>query len=186
MERIKLEEFLKLKKEQLLGKVFCFPTDTVYGLGAFYKDQEAIEKIYNIKNRPYDKPLANLCSSMDQITSLGIKISPKVESLINKYWPGALTIIFKLGSEKISFRMPNCQVALDIIDKYSILTTTSVNESGEKELNSYQEIYEMFAGKIDYFIDEEAQFSKIPSTVIDVSDDEIKVLRQGSIYIDIY
>jgi L-threonylcarbamoyladenylate synthase len=183
MEKLKVDEFLKLDKKDLAGKVICFPTDTVYGIGALFNDQIGIKKIYEMKNRPLDKPLANLCSRIDQILDLGIEISSNVRDLIDQYWPGALTIIFGYKNEKISFRMPNCDVALKIIDKFSIMTTTSVNESGQKELNSYEEINEYFKDKIDYFITDEVTLSKVASTVIDVSDGNIKVLRQGTIKI---
>lgn len=181
MEKIKVDEFIKLDKEDLVGKVICFPTDTVYGIGALFNDEQAIEKIYKMKNRPLNKPLANLCSSVDQIIDLGIDIPIEVRNLINKFWPGALTIIFKDKDKKISFRMPNSDVALKIISRFSIMTTTSVNESGEKELNSFDEINDQFGNDIDYYISDEVELSKIASTVIDVSEDDIKIVRQGSV-----
>lgn len=183
MEKLKVSEFIKLNREDLIGKVICFPTDTVYGIGALYNDQEAISKIYKMKNRPLNKPLANLCSSLKQIKDLGIEIPNNVLDLIHKYWPGALTIIFRSGSEKISFRMPNSQIALQILDKFNILTTTSVNESGEKELNTFEEINSIFGDKIDYYVEGDVKLSTIPSTVIDISDGNIKVLREGGIKI---
>lgn len=179
MEKLKVNEFLKLSKEQLSGKIICFPTDTVYGIGALYNDEEAISKIYIMKNRPLNKPLANLCSSIDQILDLNILIPDNVRDVIDKFWPGALTIIFRDGNNKTSFRMPDSEVALNIIDKFGIMTTTSVNESGEKELNSYEDINDMFSDQIDYFISDEVQLSKVASTVIDVSDGDIKIVRQG-------
>lgn len=181
MERIKLVDFLKIPKEKLTSKVICFPTDTVYGVGALFNDKVAIDKIYEMKNRSRTKPLANLCSGVNQITELGILIPEKARELIRKYWPGALTIIFKHGEEKISFRMPDSDVALQILDKFGIMTTTSVNESGEKELNNYDQINAKFGNYIDYFIAEEVELSKVPSTVIDVSENEINVLREGAI-----
>lgn len=181
MEKIKVEDFIKLNKEELLGKVICFPTDTVYGVGALFGDDVAISKIYKMKNRPFNKPLANLCSSVEQILDLGIEIPVKARDLIDKFWPGALTIIFKHGQTKISFRMPNSEISLKLLDKFSIMTTTSVNESGEKELNSYEEINNQFGNEIDYYISDTVELSKIASTVVDVSDNELKVIRMGSI-----
>jgi len=184
VEKIKLANFLKYSKDDLRGKVVCFPTDTVYGLGAMYGDHSAIQKIYKIKNRPADKPLANLCSHIDQILNLGIEIPESAQELMKKYWPGALTIILKAREEKISFRMPNCDIALKLIDHFSLMATTSVNESGEKELNTMEDIEAAFGSLIDYFITDEAIFSKIPSTVIDMSEGKIIVLRRGAINLE--
>lgn len=185
MEKIKLSDFLLLNKEDLVGKVICFPTDTVYGIGTLYNDKLGISKIYKMKNRPLDRPLANLCSSLDQILDLEIEITSNVRDIIDKYWPGALTIIFKDKDKKTSFRMPDSKIALELIDKFGVLTTTSVNESGEKELNSFIEINEVFGKKIDYFISDDAKLSKVASTVIDVSSNEIKVLREGLIKLSV-
>lgn len=183
MEKITADEFIKLTKTDLKGKIFCFPTDTVYGVGALYDDKTAIAKIYRMKKRSLEKPLANLCSNINQIIKQGIYISLEVQKIIDKYWPGALTIIFPKQDKKLAFRMPNSSVALKIIDRFSILAVTSVNESGEKELNSYEEINDAFGNIIDYYICDEVSLSKIASTVIDVSANEIKVLRKGSIII---
>lgn len=184
MEKVKLSEFLKLEKKDLFGKVFCFPTDTVYGLAALYGDADGIRKIYEVKHRSFNKPLANLCSNIKQITDLGIEIPEFAMELMQKYWPGPLTLILNGPDGKISFRMPDSEIALKIIDRFSLLPTTSVNESGEPELNSVVEIETLFSDKIDYLITDSATFSKLPSTVADISDGKIKILRQGAIYLE--
>lgn len=184
MEKLSLSEFLKLDKQDLKGKIFCFPTDTVYGLAALYEDKEAIKRIYDLKKRSYDKPLANLCSDIKQITALGVEITGLAEELMTKYWPGPLTLILRGPKGKISFRMPESIIALKIIDRFSILPTTSVNESGRAELNSPAEIEAVYGNEIDYLITDPANFSKLPSTVADISDGSIKILRQGAIYLE--
>jgi len=183
MEKLSVDEFIKLEKKDLAGKIVCFPTDTVYGIGALYNDNKAIAKIYEMKNRPLNKPLANLCSNINQILDLGINIPTNVRDIIDRSWPGALTIIFAYEQGKISFRMPDSIVALKIIDKFSIMTTTSVNESGEKELNSYSDIEKQFGNIIDYYISDEHHLTNVASTVIDVSDEVIKIVRQGLVKI---
>jgi tRNA threonylcarbamoyl adenosine modification protein (Sua5/YciO/YrdC/YwlC family) len=184
MEKIKLDDFLKLERHTLEGKVFCFPTDTVYGLSALYGDCVGISKIFQIKHRSPIKPLANLCSNINQIIALGIEISPLARKLMEKYWPGPLTLILKGLEDKISFRMPDSPIALKILDKFSVLPTTSVNESGEAELNFISDIEKKFKYKIDYLITDSSSFSGLPSTVVDLSEDKIKVLRQGAIYLE--
>lgn len=191
MEKLKLEKFLKLPKEDLRGKIICFPTDTVYGIGAMIDDSEAIEKIYAMKKRDKDKPLANLCSNIDQIYEYVENIPDKAYEIMNKFWPGALTIIFKKKKDiyvkntidTIGFRMPNSKIALDIIDHFSIMSTTSVNLTGERELNCVDDIEKEFSNDIDYLIINSALLSNIPSTVVDASNKDLKILRQGKILV---
>lgn len=185
MEKLTVDELIRLKKEDLKGKVICFPTDTVYGIGTLFEDAVGIEKIYKMKNRSKDKPLANLCSSISQITDLGINIPEIGKTLMDKYWPGALTIILSDKDRGISFRMPDSIIALKILNRFSVMPTTSVNESGEPELNSFSEINALFGNDIDYFVTDQAKFSKVPSTVVDISTGKLIVLRQGSIQINI-
>lgn len=184
MEKITLSDFLKLERKALAGKVFCFPTDTVYGLAALYGDQEGIKKIYELKGRSFTKPLANLCSGIEQITELGIQIPKFALELMKKHWPGPLTLILKGPEGKVSFRMPDSEIALKIIDRFSLLPTTSVNESGKPEMNSMAKIEAAFGNRIDYFITDRSNFSGLPSTVADVSEGAVKIIRQGAISIE--
>lgn len=189
MERVTLNKLLQLKKEDLKGKLICFPTDTVYGVGAIATDVEACKKIYQMKQRSDKKPLPLLCSDIEQIKEYVEEIDEAVESLMRKYWPGALTIIFKkkenvgkhLSENTIAFRMPNSRIALSIINKFSPLATTSVNMSGEAEINNIDEIEEKFSDWIDYIVTDEAYLSNIPSTVMDATGIFPVILREGKI-----
>lgn len=189
MERIRVTDFLKLNKQDLKGKVICFPTDTVYGIGALIEDKEAIEKIFLIKGRDFDKPLANLIGNIGDLEMYISKMPDFVEKIINKYWPGPLTIIFnkkeglniKNNFKTISFRMPNSLISLAILKRFGPLATTSVNKSGNKELTNIFDIEAEFNNVIDYLIIDEAILSKVPSTVIDITKDNIKVIRKGVI-----
>lgn len=185
MEKLTLNEFLKVN--DLQGKVIVFPTDTVYGIGCLYGDEEAKEKIYNIKKRDYGKPLPVLVSNMTQAKQISCIEHVKYTNL----WPGALTIIvnskpykdFKVLST-IALRMPDSKIALRIIDHFGPLYTTSCNYSGEKEFSSISEIESNFKDKIDYLIVDKQDFSKIPSTIIDCTKDIVKVIRQGGVIIN--
>ena len=189
MERVTLNKLLQLKKEDLKGKLICFHTDTVYGVGAIATDVEACKKIYQMKQRSDKKPLPLLCSDIEQVKEYVEEIDEAVESLMRKYWPGALTIIFKkkenvgkhLSEDTIAFRMPNSRIALSIINKFSPLATTSVNMSGEAEINNIDEIEEKFSDWIDYIVTDEAYLSNIPSTVMDATGIFPVILREGKI-----
>ena len=184
MEKIKLNNLLKISKEDLLGKIIIFPTDTVYGVGAIYQDQKGIEKIYEMKRRDYGKPLAVLCSDITQVEQIGEL--PNYAYKYTKYWPGALTIICKKkdSTGTIALRIPNSNVARTILNHFGPMSTTSVNYSGERELNDIDEIYNTFKDKADYLIIDKQELSKVPSTIISCIKEEVEVIREGSIKIE--
>lgn len=191
MVKLTVDELLMLSPELLKGKIVCFPTDTVYGIGALIDDVDAIKKIYQMKHRNPDKPLAILCSTVGQLNDYVKEINDYAHHLMNYFWPGALTIIYEKsehlssvitrGLQTIAFRMPDSKVALRIIDHFGLMATTSVNESGNKELNDVEEIAKEFENYIDYLITDEEVQKELPSTVVDSR--TMKVLRQGSVVI---
>ena len=183
-----LDEILKLPREKLYGKTICFATDTVFGIGALFDDFTGKKKIFKLKNRSVNKQLPVLASSIDMVLKHVISPSEEVYSLMEKYWPGALTIIFnnKKGNGTIAFRVPDNIYTRQLIDHFGPLATTSVNISGEKPLNSVEEIDKAFGYKIDYIIKfpEDLPSSNLSSTIIKIEFNEILVLRQGSVYIN--
>lgn len=190
---MRINDLMKLSRKEINGRLICFPTDTVYGVGALIDDVEGINKIYRLKHRDSSKPLAILAPSVESI--LPYIEYPKVEvlDLMNKYWPGALTIIFNKNKENnvgfnteintIAFRIPSSQVALTILNKYGPMATTSVNISGSAPLNTYDEINEHFSDQIDYIIEEEEKLSCVSSTIIDATKTPFEIIRQGDIKI---
>ena len=183
MEKIKIKDLNSISKEQLKGKIIVFPTDTVYGVGALYNDVEGIEKIYEMKKRDYGKLLPVLCSSIDQIKEIA-----ETNELFEKYsklWPGALTMILNKKDQTgtIALRIPNSHVALNVLDHFGPMNVTSVNYSGEKELNNTDEIERKFSEHIDYLVMDTNELCAIPSTIIDCTGKTVKVLRQGIINI---
>ncbi len=169
------------------GYLFAFPTDTVYGLGTRFIDLKGINKIYELKQRSIDKKIPVLFSNIEDILKICI-VDEKILKIAKAFWPGALTIILKL-KEKISVyddtiavRIPDSKIALDLINKYGPLATTSCNLSGKKELKSKKEIIEVFGNNIDFVIDDiENKKSNISSTIISFIDGKLNILREGTI-----
>ncbi|MBN3490849.1 threonylcarbamoyl-AMP synthase [Acholeplasma equirhinis] len=174
-----------------MNKVIIFPTDTVYGIGTPILDKEGIRKIYEIKGRDFNKPLAVLCSNLDQMTEFGYVTDDAVK-LAKAFWPGALTLILKSkpdyakesGEVTIGVRMPNHPLALKIIAMHGPMKTTSVNNSGEAPLNDYAIIKERYADKVDYIYPNDQKLSEVSSTVVDLTQDEPKILRLGDITLE--
>lgn len=175
----------------LENKLIAFPTDTVYGVGALINDLASINKIYELKQRDLNKPLAVLVGKKEDAYKLLNNLPKKAKDLIDKYWPGALTIICKKNENVPSFlnpkfstigiRMPNNKIALEILNKFGPLATTSINISGEEPLNDYEEIFKKFNNKIDYIFENDETSSNVSSTVIEIKNDEIILVRKGSI-----
>lgn len=174
-----------------MSKVIIFPTDTVYGIGTPIFDIEGIKRIYDIKKRPKDKPLACLCANLEQINSIAY-LNDKAIKLINKFLPGPLTLILnakeevinKIGYKTIGVRIPNCDIALNILKENGPMLTTSVNESGYIPLNEYEDIKRNYNDLVDYIYDTNTHSSNISSTVVLINDNEFKILRAGEITLD--
>ena len=187
MERITLKELLKLSKDDLKGKLIIFPTDTVYGVGCLYLDSVGREKIYEMKKRDHLKQIPILSPSIEETKKIAIVSDADLK--YTKLWPGALTIIFKSRDtsypfETIAIRIPNSKIALDILNHFGPMEVTSVNFSGEKELNDVNEIINTFAIDDAYIVTDIGSFSKVSSTVISLNEGKLNILRQGQIKVD--
>ncbi len=174
-----------------MSKVIIFPTDTVYGIGCPIYDLEGIEKIYTIKHRSKDKPLACLCADLNQIKQIAI-VDKIAQKLIEHFLPGALTIILRskskvmdtIGYPTIGIRIPDCKEALDILKKNGPMLTTSVNESGQPALNSYEQIKKDYGTIVDEIYPPTDSSSSLASTVISILDGKITMLRSGAITLE--
>ncbi len=190
MEKILVKDIDKI---DLKGKVIVFPTDTVYGLGCQIDDIDAIKKIYEIKNRDYSKPLAVLAPNND-IGKYVENVNKKAKDLMEKYWPGALTIIFNKSDivsdlvtanlKSIGIRVPNNEIALQILNRFGLMCTTSINISGMPPLNNINDIIKYFEDKIDYLVIDACTLSKNSSTVVDARSNDLIILRSGDIKIE--
>ena len=168
--------------------ILIFPTDTVYGIGTPIFDVEGINKIYEIKNRSKDKPLACLCSSLKQIKDIA-EVNDVSEAIINRFLPGALTLILnskdivknKIGYKTIGVRIPNNKLAISLLNEHGPMLTTSVNESGEAALNDYETIKNIYGKLVDNIYYDNEPSSSVASTVVKIDGDKVIVLREGSI-----
>lgn len=172
--------------------VGIFPTDTVYGIGCSAFSNEAIQKLFLFKERNYAKPINVLISKKEMLSSLVETISLEEQTLINEFWPGALTIIFhkKKGISDlltsnlstIGIRMPNDPIALELLNQVDLpLATTSANLSGKFAGVSVSDFYNEFNNKVDFIIDDGKSAIGTASTIVQVIDGIPHILREGSI-----
>ena len=171
------------------GEIIVIPTDTVYGLAACLYDKEALEKIYAVKGREQSKQIPILISSVNQIKDIAI-YDKKIKKIMDKFWPGALTIVMKTtpdfkhktGEETIAVRMPKHSKALELINTYGVLRVTSLNKSGEPPLEDMNDIIKQYGNVVSKIYENgDVDKSQVSSTVMMFVNDEIKILREGTI-----
>ena len=183
MERMVFDRFaLNLAAKTLKNDgVIIFPTETVYGLGGLASSKNAVKRMYQIKQRPEDKPFQILISDASQLNELTDEVSEKARELIAKYWPGPLTLIFKQknGNSTVGVRLPDHELLRQLIRLTGPLASSSANLSGEPDPTSANEV------KIEAELLLDGGKCRLgqPSTVIDVTADPPRVLRHGSIII---
>ena len=174
------------------GGLVAFPTETVYGLGASALDEAAIERIYRVKGRESDKPLALLVADRDMVKELALWLPDYGLRLMDEYWPGPLTLVLEASTKvppsvksskgTIGLRMPDHPVALELIRRSGVpLAATSANLSGEASPTTADEIEKTLGARIDLIIDGGATEVKVPSTVIDATGERPVVVREGGI-----
>ena len=171
------------------GGVIIFPTDTVYGIGCNPYDANAVKKIYEIKSREKIKSLPVLASSIQIVKQISI-IDEFTEKIIKKYWPGPLTLILKLKDknlkeslnleDKIAIRIPNSVCTLKLLNKCNLLVGTSANVSGDSSFTDPQECMKNVKN-YDVFVDGGTITSKGESTIIEIENEKIHVIREGAL-----
>ena len=164
------------------GGLVAFPTETVYGLAAL-PNTIAVEKLRYIKNRYEVKQFSFCIHSIEQAEQMAGVISTLAYKLMNKFWPGPLTLILaSRPGETVGLRMPDhpvAQLLLKEIDEP--VFAPSANFSGEKAPVNAQEVLKALAGKIDIVIDSGESKLKASSTVCKVADESFEIIRQGAI-----
>ena len=186
-------EYKKIIEDLLNGEVVGFPTDTVYGLAIVYNNKEAFKKLYEIKNRNITKPISMMVSSINVMNEVAY-IDNMQEKIISNLMPGALTVILKakenlpdfvtFNYQTIGIRIPTNDVALNILKEINMpLLVTSANISSQPSLIKFNDVYDNFKGKIKSLIALDAQ-GDCASTVVDITNDKINVLRKGPISLE--
>ena len=170
--------------------IIAFPTETVMGLGIYFDDEIALNKLNIVKGRPEKKPYTLMLSNVDEIGQYA-KISEKSRRIIRKFMPGPLTVLLPIkedlpywidfGSGKIGIRVPSYEPTLKVLKAAKKgLLVPSANISGNAPALNSNEAKQIFGNSIDLII-EGSSNSGIPSTIIDLTDKDIKIIREGTI-----
>ena len=175
------------------GGIVIFPTDTAFGIGCRIDNEDAIRKLFKIRKRPETQATPTLVSSLEMAQEYLLPIKKDVkEKLIDKYWPGALTIVLPClseripslvrgGSETLGVRMPDHPVALEIIKNVGVpILGPSANFHGEETTFIFEDLNPELIKLVDYVVNGECSI-KQASTVIDCSATPWKILRLGGL-----
>ena len=174
------------------GGLVVFPTETVYGLGANGLDENAIQKLYEVKQRPLNKPISLLVNNIEMVEKIAKNITEVEYKLMERFFPGPLTIILEKrdiipdiltsNTNTVGIRMPSGEIAKKLIEFAGVpIATSSSNISGKPSGTNITDIKKDFEGKVDCFIDNGESEIGVPSTVIRIIDNIPHILRQGTI-----
>ena len=198
MKYIKLneDEIERRVKETIevikMGGIIIAPTDTVYGLISDALNEKAVEKIYEIKKRKKSNPCSILVSNKDMLKKVVRKVSFEEEKIIDKFFPGAITLIFEKneqipdivtsGLNTVGIRMPNDKFLLKVIELLgSPIVATSLNLAGEETKTNLDNISKEILNNVDYVIDNGNTKIGVASTVAKIDGKKVEILREGTI-----
>ena len=177
------------------GGLVAFPTETVYGLGGDATDKEASKKIYAAKGRPSDNPLIVHIAKFSQLEDISKDLPENAKKLADAFWPGPLTMVVNKnnvipyettgGLDTVAVRMPNNPVALALIEESGcMIAAPSANTSGRPSPTKASHVYEDLSGKIEAILDGGSVDIGLESTIVDLTEDVVTILRPGYINMD--
>lgn len=173
------------------GAVGVLPTDTVYGVVCRAADQQAVARLYALKQRE-QKPGTIIAASVEQLVGLGIKA--RYLKAVEQYWPNPLTIVIPVESPALNYlhqgkwslgiRIPDDTKLVKFLQKTGPLLTSSANHPGEPPATTTKEARAYFGDDVDFYVDGGDLSGQQPSTVMRIVDDAVEVLRPGAVAID--
>lgn len=185
----------KLKEPALViknGGIVVFPTETVYGIGTNAFNENAVRKLYDIKERPLNKPISLLVSDIEMAKKITTDITELEYKIMGKFFPGPLTLVLKKKDiipdivtsnfNTVGIRIPDNQIARKLIEYSGCpIATTSFNISGKPSSDDLNDSSINFENDVDYFIDGGKCKIGVASTVVQIIDGMPHILREGKI-----
>jgi L-threonylcarbamoyladenylate synthase len=176
------------------GGLVAFPTETFYGLGAAGLDAAAARRVFAAKGRPASMPLLLLVDSLAMAASVAAEITPRARELMERHWPGALTLILRAtpsiptevtaGTGTVGVRVPAHAVARALVRALGEpVTAPSANPTGASPPVTAAEVLAQLDGAVDLILDAGATSGGAPSTVLDVTVEPPRVIRQGAVLV---
>jgi L-threonylcarbamoyladenylate synthase len=179
------------KKLFNIGAVGVIPTDTLYGIVCRAEDKDAVERLYDLKNREA-KPGTLIAAGIQQLESLGLK--HRYLKAVEQFWPGSISVVIPVsdlnleylhqGKMSLAVRIPKDQELLKLLNQTGPLLTSSANHPGKPPASTILEAKTYFGDRVDFYVDGGDLSGRKASTVIRIVDDAVEVLREGAVKID--
>ncbi|UCH20370.1 MAG: threonylcarbamoyl-AMP synthase [Deltaproteobacteria bacterium] len=174
------------------GGVVLIPTRCLYGLAADAFNAAAVQKIFELKNRPADNPILVLIKTKDELSRVALDVPAYATRIMDRFWPGKVTLIFQArdnlpvaltaGSGKIGVRLPGHPIANAVVQAApNPITATSANLSGKAGCSHVANLEPEIAEKVDLIIDAGPLIGGVGSTVVDVTESSPRILREGEV-----
>jgi len=170
------------------GGLIAFPTDTVHGLGCDPHNLAAVERVYAIKDRPDDLELNVLAAGIETLRRL-VTFNKTAETLAARFWPGPLSLVLPVGEDHMAVprsgntlmvRVPDHPIARDLLNQTGPLASTSANRHGKSPAKTAAEVAEQLGGEVDLIVEGDSG-GGVASTIIDCSQNPVRILRVGPI-----
>lgn len=176
------------------GQLVVFPTDTVYGLAADAFSEEAVRSLLAAKGRGREMPPPVLVSSATTLDALAVDVPAWAKALVERFWPGPLTLVCRqqpslrwdLGDTRgtVAVRMPDDAVALAVLERTGPLAVSSANRTGQPAALEADDAEEMLGESVAVIIDGGHSRGEVPSTIVDATGEQGRILRRGAISLD--
>lgn len=174
------------------GGIVAYPTETFYGVGVKFNNEVALKRLYELKRRPDEKPIPLIIGARGMLSMISLHVNDTASILMDKFWPGPLTLLLKAKKDlskyitadtnKVAVRIPGKSVALSLANEAGFpITSTSANLSGMPDAEDAGTVIKYFGDEIDMVIDGGKTPGGMPSTIVDVTEEKLKILREGII-----
>lgn len=176
------------------GDLVVLPTDTVYGLGTDAFNPRGVEKLLNAKGRERNMPTPVLIGSPNTLPALALRVTQTMKDLVQCFWPGALTLVVKqqptlnwdLGDTNgtVAVRMPMHPVAIELLNLVGPMAVSSANKTGQSSAINIEMAVEQLGEVVSIYLDGGPSPITVPSTILDLTNEETRVIRIGAIELD--
>lgn len=165
------------------GGLVAFPTETVYGLGANLQDPQAVQELYQVKQRPFEKQATLHLADPDEVAHHGVRVTELAQEMMERFWPGPLTLVLaRADGSTLGFRVPRHPVALALLRAAHVpVVAPSANRSGQPAPQTAEQVLRDLTDRIDLVLDAGPAPLGISSTVVDLSVDPPRILREGTL-----
>lgn len=184
------EEISKKFNSEMIGII---PTDTIYGVAASAFSKKAVERAYKVLKRNPKKPFIVLISSLNDLSLFKIKIDSKTQKILHTLWLDKISVILPISKQKLrylhrgigslAFRMPKKPSLQKLLKKTGPLISTSANPEGAKPAETIAEAKKYFGNRIDFYADG-GKIKSLPSTLVEIKEGRIRVIRKGAVKIN--